>query len=577
LENNRYVPFWRAAGRFVLSTAIVLVACIGVATAQTVPPAVHPGRIPQQFQPLQVPQVSPQISVPAAPSNAPPPGAANVKMTLDSIEVTGATVYSPDDFAPLIAPYLHHQIALTDLFKLADAITAKYRADGYILSRAVIPAQRIGKTAKIAAVEGFVSAVHFQGYDSPRLEYYGRAITESRPLKASVLERYLLLANDLAGVTAHAVLAPSPDVEGAATLTVVTEQKRADAQLAMDNRGTKYIGPFQFYVGGGVNLPGTDQRIAARYITTPSVRELQFGEASFTQPIGDNGLRFVLYGNYTHSEPQYTLSPFHESSEGETASGMLDYPIIRSRDQNLEVHGGFAVTDLYVRVANNPSAPPSSDDHLRMIRIGSNYDIADAWNGVNQVIFEVTRGLNILGASADFMRATPSRPGAVSDFGKITGQISRQQDLAFIYPGFGIYAALEAQHADTGPLPSSEQFGLGGPLWGRGYDPSDVVGDEGWAGKAELQYTGVPPGRFAQWWQSYQFYGFYDQGRVSRNVATAGSPSLSSAGFGVRLAMLDHVTSDFEFAKPLTRDESVSLGQPGSRPWRFFMQVAAHF
>src|SRR6185437_15638012 len=152
--------------------------------------------------------------------------------------------------APLIGPYLHHQIALTDLFKLADAITAKYRADGYILSRAVVPAQHIGKTAKIAAVEGFVSAVHFQGYDSPRLEYYGEAITQSRPLRASVLERYLLLANDLAGVTAHAVLAPSPDVEGSATLTVITEQKRADAQLAMDNRGTKYIGPFQFYAGG---------------------------------------------------------------------------------------------------------------------------------------------------------------------------------------------------------------------------------------------------------------------------------------------------------------------------------------
>ena len=545
--------------------------------AQTVPPAVQPGRIPQQFQPQQVPQQAPQISVPTAPSNTPPPGAATVKMTLDSIEVTGATVYTPDDFAPLIAPYLHHQIALTDLFKLADAITAKYRADGYVLSRAVVPAQRIGNTAKITAVEGFVSAVHVQGYDSPRLEYYGQKIMESQPLRASALERYLLLANDLSGVTAHAVLAPDPKVEGGATLTIVTEHKLADAELAVDNRGSKYIGPFQFYTGGGINLPGTDERIAARYITTPSARELQFGEASFTQPIGYNGLRFVLYGNYTHSRPQYTLTPFNESSEGENVSAMLNYPMIRSRDQNLELHGGFAVTDLYVRVANNPSAPPSSDDHLRMFRAGANYDIADALNGVNQVVFEISKGLKLLGASADIMRATPSRPNAKSDFEKYTGQISRQQDLAFIYPGIGVYAALEAQLATDGPLPSSEQFGLGGPLWGRGYDPSDVVGDEGWAGRVELQYTGVPPGKLVNWWQSYQFYGFYDEGRVSNHVATAGNPSLSSAGFGVRLAMLDHVTSDFQFAKPLSRDESVSLNQPHSRPWRFFMQVAAHF
>ena len=570
------MPVWRTAAGFAVAVAAFM-AWGGFALAQTVPPAVQPGRIPQQFQPQQAPQAAPQISVPAAPSNAPPPGAATVKMTLDAIEVTGTTVYTPADFAPLIAPYLHHQIALTDLFKLADAITAKYRADGYILSRAVVPAQRIGKTAKITAIEGFVSAVHVEGYDSPRLEYYGRKILESRPLRASDLERYLLLANDLSGVTAHAVLAPSPNVEGGANLTIVTEHKLVDAELAMDNRGTKYIGPFQFYTGGGINIPGTDERIAARYITTPSIRELQFGEASFTQPIGDNGLRFVLYGNYTHSRPQYTLTPFNESSEGEQVSAMLNYPLIRSREQNLELHGGFAVTDLYVRVANNPSTLPSSDDHLRMFRTGANYDIADAWNGVNQVIFEFTKGLQMLGASADFFRATPSRPNAKSDFEKYTGQISRQQDLGFIYPGIGVYAGFEAQLATDGPLPSSEQFGLGGPIWGRGYDPSDVVGDEGWAGRVELQYTGVPPGKLINWWQSYQPYVFYDEGRVSNHVATASDPSLSSAGFGVRLAMLDHVTSDLEVAKPLSRDESVNLGQPHARPWRFFMQVAAHF
>ncbi len=567
----------RAKELLALAVGVTLLGCAGDAVAQTVPPAVEPGRIPQQFQPAAPPRPRPEISVPSAPSNVPPPGATTVKVTLDSIEVTGATVYSAADFAPLIAPYLHHQIALTDLFKLADEITAKYRADGYILSRAVVPAQRISTVAKITAIEGFVSAVKIDGYDSPRLEAYGRKIMASRPLHAADLERYLLLANDLSGVTAHAVLSPSPTVEGGANLTIVTAQKRVDAQLAMDNRGTKYIGPFQFYAGGGVNLPGTDQRVALRYVTTPSARELQFGEASFTQPIGDDGLRFVLYGNYTHSEPQYTLSPFHESSEGENVSGMLNYPVIRSREQNLEIHGGFAVTDLYVRVADNPSLPPSSDDHLRMLRFGANYDIADAWGGINLVTAEVTRGLPFLGASADINRATPSRPNAKSDFGKIVGQLSRQQDLSFIYPGVGVYVALEGQHSDTGPLPSSEQFGLGGPLWGRGYDPSDVVADEGWAGKAELQYTGVPPGKLANYWQTYQLYGFYDEGRVNRHIATAGSSFLSSAGFGVRLAMLDHITSDLEFAKPLSRDESVSLSQPHSRPWRFFMQVTAHF
>ena len=579
MGSDQRAGWWHlSAKRLVIATATVAaMAATAAAQGPTVPPSVQPGRIPQQFQRPEVPHAAPEITAPSAPENVAPPGAETVEVTLDSIVIKGATVYSPADFAPLVARYLHHPIRVSELYELANAISAKYRADGYILSRAVVPAQSIRHTATIVAIEGFVSDVHIEGYDSALLEAYGGKIRDSHPLRAAVLERYLLLANDLPGVSARAVLAASKTVEGGASLTIIATQKLTDEQFAVDNRGTKYIGPFQIYAGGTVNVPGTDEQIALRYITTPSARELQYGEASFTQPIGANGLRLVLYANYSHAQPQYTLSQFNEVSQGESASATLKYPIIRSREQNLVISGGFTVDDLYTSVNDDPSVAPSSDDHLRIFRAGADYDMADAWGGVNFVSVEISRGIPVFGASANSMRATPSRPGAKSDFGKVTGQISRLQGLRLIASGLALYGAVEAQHSDTGPLPASEQFGLGGPLWGRAYDPSDVVGDEGWAAKVELRYTTTPSGIFARWIRNYQLYCFYDEGRVSRNVATVGPPFLSSAGFGIRLATFEHLSADLEFAKPLTRDESIALFQPHARPWRFFMQVIGRY
>lgn len=563
--------------RSITIAAAIWGASIGIAAAQVIPPSVQPGQTQQQFKPAPAPApVKPPISVQAPPPNAPPPGAENVRITLENVEVAGATVYSQADFAPLIKPYLNRQITLVDLYRLADEITAKYRGDGYILSRALVPAQKINKVARVDVVEGFVSEIHFQGYESSNIDAFGHQIMQSRPLRASVLERYMLLINDLSGVTGRAVLAPSPTVAGGASLTVIAQQKEIDGSVSVDNRGTKYIGPIEFTTGVGFNVPGTDDRIAARYITTPSIRELQYGELSLTHPLGNDGLRLVLYGNVVHTRPRYTLSPFNVFSDGDEATASLDYPVIRSRDQNLTVRGSFDLRDLVTVVNNNRSLSPSSDDHLRVLRFGGTYDFADAFSGINLAAAEFSQGLTILGASAQ-MRAVPSRPGAQTDFEKFKGEVSRQQSLAFIYPGLGFLADAEGQITTLGPLPASEQIGLGGSQWLRAYDPSDVTADNGWAAKGELQYSPPVPKFAASYLNTYQVYSFYEQGRVSRNVASVGSGRLSDAGFGLRFAFLDHLSSDLTVAKPLSRDESINLGQPHGRPWRFFFLVTAQF
>jgi hemolysin activation/secretion protein len=133
---------------------VALVGLTGAVSAQTrLPSTVAPGRIEQQFQPPPEPRAMPEIVVAATPDNAPPPGADQTNLQLDAIVIEGSTVYPSGQLQSLAAPYLRKTITLADLFKLADEITRKYRADGDAASGAIVPAQRIGATARIVIIE----------------------------------------------------------------------------------------------------------------------------------------------------------------------------------------------------------------------------------------------------------------------------------------------------------------------------------------------------------------------------------------------------------------------------------------
>ena len=122
-------------------------------------------------------------------------------------------------------------------------------------------------------------------------------------------------------------------------------------------------------------------------------------------------------------------------------------------------------------------------------------------------------------------------------------------------------------------LLSSELFSLGGDQFGRGFDPSEVVGDHGIAGKLELRYSVHQP---FDGIQSLMVYGFHDAGYVLQKTPVAGSPakeSLSSFGAGLRLFASPSLSGFVELAKPMQRD----VATEGDRNLRVFGGVSARF
>ena len=550
----------------------VLVAFAPAAFAQTVP-TVEPGHIEKRFEQRNLPARTPAPIIQAPRPEAAggvTAGAGSIQFQLNGVQVEGVTAYAPEEVNAIFAPLKGKRISLADLQRAVNELTTKYRADGYILSKAVLPAQQFGKgngVVRVQVVEGFVGQVVVEGEQGKRelVRRYLNKIEGNRPLNIKDLERYLLLANDLPGISAKAVLRPSATV-GAADVVVTVEQDRFEGSLAADNRGTTFLGPVQFTgIAVANSLLGLNDRTTARAIVTSDVDELTFFDVSHEQQIGTEGTKVKLTVARSDSNPGASLEPLDIEGESTTYGIRAQHPFIRTRTKNLTGNIAFDVRDTKTDL----SGLFFSEDKIRAVRVGADFDIADPLGGVTLTNVLMSQGIDALGATDD--GAGRTRADGAHDFTKFELSITRRQDLSF--GGLSLLAAVTGQYA-LDPLLSAEEFTVGGLGFGQAYDPSELAGDHGAAFHTELQYGNVLGYR---WFDSYQAYVYYDIGAVWQETSAitpdSDQQSLASAGLGLRFNINETFSGSTEIGFPLTRD----VAAEGDNNPRFFFSLISRF
>ncbi len=173
-----------------------------------------------------------------------PEGLDEIKFVFKRLHIHGATVYEQKHFWPFYKKYLKQEVTLHHIYEVAQKITNKYRSDGYILSKAIVSSQQIQNgTVYIRIHEGYIDKIQINGpVRGPRklLDTYRKEILRSRPLRARDLERYLLLIDDLPGVSAKSALIPSEDKLGASDLTLTFKDKAFADHVSADSRGSEF-------------------------------------------------------------------------------------------------------------------------------------------------------------------------------------------------------------------------------------------------------------------------------------------------------------------------------------------------
>jgi hemolysin activation/secretion protein len=287
-----------------------------------------------------------------------------VKFKLSEVVVSGVTVFKKDELLQYYKPYLNKDISLLDLQNIANAITAYYRKNDYVLSRAIIPAQKIlsGK-AHIQVIEGYVGAIYIEGGTSKvhsQIEKYGEKIKQMRPLQVKKLERYVLLLNDIPGLVVKTVLSPAVSAVGAADLTFVVEQKRISGDIHYDNRGSRYLGPSEVIAIVSVaDVIRAADNLLLRTVVTPTNNELRYLSLGYGCPLGISGLRINVSGDLTETKPGFTLSDFDLVGNNKSWGIRLEYPLLRTRTKNLWLEGKFDWLDSHTDF----NAAPILRDH----------------------------------------------------------------------------------------------------------------------------------------------------------------------------------------------------------------------
>src|SRR5215831_9197701 len=246
----------------------------------------------------------PRVSVPGMVA---PEGADKVRLNIRGVEIEGATVYRPDELQLLYGDMTGHEVTLSAVHDLAHRIKAKYGADGYVLSRAIVPPQNLTKGAaviRIQVIEGYIDTVvwpasltRFRDFFS----YYEAKIIAARPANVRTIERYLVLAGDLPGLRFSASLKASKTNPNAATLLVEATYKPVDAFARIDNRGTAARGPFR-YLGSVTanNLLANHDAFTVTYAGVVPTRELNYISTTYRQVLTAEGL--AAFGSDSSSD-----------------------------------------------------------------------------------------------------------------------------------------------------------------------------------------------------------------------------------------------------------------------------------
>lgn len=549
--------------KYVLAGALaclVVMPTVAAAQVEDQTGIADPGRLQDRLidEVTPTPQISPRVQVQETQLLGVPPGAENINLTLRSVTFDGVSVYSQSTLERLYADKLGQVITLADVYGIANDVVLKYRNDGYVLAQVVIPPQTIDDgNVRIQVVEGFIDNIIIQAPEGESgdavnlIRKYAARMGEADAIHINQLERGLLLINDLPGIEARSILSPSPTTPGAAELLIIVSRDAFDALVFIDNYGSRFLGPVQMGTSATYNgLFSYNDSITATLVGAPDDGwELAFGSLRYAIPVWKYGTVLSFMGSQTRTDPGFTLKQFDVNGYSSLYSVRMDHPFIRSRNTNLRAHLQFDWRD--VKSTNNIVA--TNEDNLRIARGGMEFDFVDRifGAGINTLGIEVSQGLGIFGAS-DKGDANLTRAQADPNATKVNIEIERTQRIS---SKFNLLMQGSGQLASD-PLLSSEEFAIGGVNTVRGFDPSEVSGDDGIAGRLELQWNN-PGETKPDFITNYQVYTYFDAGRVWDQDATDSTTkreTLTGAGLGVRADFMEDFSGGIGLAFPLNRD-----------------------
>ena len=479
MSNRRLECIWTCVllgvGLFVLADPVAAESPQAPSASQVTPKAIAPPA-----------QAAANVALPEPAALVPPPGADKLKITPSRIVIDGALPGLNVATEKALAPLQGKTITVANLYEIATAVERLYAEHGYPLVRLAVPPQSLkdGEVAHLTLIDGFIETVNTDGLPKVyrgTVRRYLLPLIGLTPVTEAQIERHLLLAGDLAGLTLKSAIKHGAK-PGGVELLVEGETHLISGSLEADNKLGKAFSHtevnLQTSISGALGLgeqayifTSLDPVHLNSAFASGSPRRV-FG-AGVSAPLGHDGVKLSLETIWSSTAPLGGFFTTVDTLHRQTAT--LSWAAVRSQDSNLNLHAAFA---HMVETNDVPLfAVKLFQDRYHLETLGADYSRQIGHYSLGTG-FTLTEGDGRSGAGTSLSRAA-----ATNNFTKLemSGSLS-----APTY--FGSYWQLQArgQAVLRGGLPSSQVFSFDGSDGLTALTQGELTADAGYVVRASI-------------------------------------------------------------------------------------------
>jgi len=451
-------------------------------------PSLEPPAEVEPLPPLPDPEnlLGPDLA-PAPQPELPLPGD-ELTFVVERFTLVGSTVYTDEDFADVFAAYTDRSITFEDVLAVRDAITARYRKDGYLTSGAIVPPQPLQDgVVEIQIVEGSVEDIIIEGTNRLQPEYVSSrlGLGAQAPLQIDALleQLQLLQLNPLIDTISADLQAGTRPGTNLLVVTV-TEADSFAVSYTFDNSRSPSVGSLRHQIGGNEgNLTGYGDALSASFALTEGSQDF---DLFYAFPVSPHNTLVSVY--YSATDSDVIEEPFDilaASSEATVLEFTVQHPLVQTptEDVVLGLIGSHQRTQTFLGIDDIGGFPLSAgaDDQGRTRVTALRF--FQAWTKRStQQVFAVRSQFNL---GLDAFDATVSE-----------GDTPDSQFFSWL--GQGQWVRLLGQNTPLiikgsvqltpSPLLTLERYGLGGQATVRGYRQDALLTDNGAALSVEARF-----------------------------------------------------------------------------------------
>jgi len=410
---------------------------------------------------------------------------------IKSFKFTGALHVSEDKLLSRINGYTGKSYTLGELEKITSLITKAYREEGYFVARAYIPKQSMNDgVLEIAIIEGNYGKFKLDNsslVNNERVQGILDDVKDANIVSTNTLERAMLIINDTPGVKVTGADVMPGEKVGTSDFAITTEATNPySGYILGDNYGSKYTGRYRVNLGLNANSPlGYGDKLSLNGVVSTTT-DLKNGKVSYGFPLMDNGLRGELSASHTTYSLAEDYAALDALGTSTTLEASLFYPIIRTRQESLNVSLSYAHKNMKDEVQSTSTTTKKEAD---LVTIGAIYTKSCIFFGLES---STTATLNLTHGDLSFNDTAAlalDSAGAQTngEYTKISGTI--EKGIQF-NPEYSLTTSLRFQKAlGNKNLDGSEDFSLGGAYGVRAFPDGEHSAENGYIFGVELFYT----------------------------------------------------------------------------------------